>query len=78
MSGILVPDDWTLVPRAHYHPLARFDGANNRREFRYMNVYSSMRRSKDNIINTGSTNNNHPTKRLDKVDSTTGRIININ
>ena len=26
----IVPDDWTLVPRAHYHPFARFYGANNR------------------------------------------------
>ena len=29
-------------PRTHYHPLARFDGAKKRREFRYMNIYSSL------------------------------------
>ena len=29
-------------------------------------------------IRTKSTNNENPTKRLDKVDSSTGRIININ
>ena len=36
-------------------------------------------RSKDNIINTTSTRKNDPTKRLDKVDDATGRIVyNIN
>ena len=38
-----------------------------------------MLRSKDNIINTKSTKKIDPTKRLDKVDDATGRIVyNIN
>ena len=38
-----------------------------------------MLRSKDNIINTESTKKIDPTKRLDKVDDATGRIVyNIN
>ena len=32
-------------------------------------------RSKDSIISTESTKNNDPTKRLDKVDDATGRIV---
>ena len=34
-----------------------------------------MLRSKDNIINTESTKKIDPTKRLDKVDGATGRIV---
>ena len=40
------------------------------------NIYFSIhRRSKDNIIKTESTRNNDPTKRLDKVEGATGRIV---
>ena len=38
------------------------------------NVYFHTLRSKDNIISTDSTRKIVPTKRLDKVDDTTGRI----
>ena len=45
-----------------------------------MNIYSSINSGlKDNIINTELTKKIDPTKRLDKVDDATGRIVyNIN
>ena len=65
VSGILVPDDWTLEPRAHYPPLARFDGANNRSSSERTVYYLHSGGLKDNIINTGTTSKLEPTKRLD-------------
>ena len=41
-----------------------------------MNSLFSISGLKNNIINTNSTGKNHPTKRLDMVDSATGRINN--
>ena len=60
----------------HYHPFTRYDapiieeGSDKERIFFITSDYL-----KDNKINAKSTRENCPTKRLDTVDSTTGRII---
>ena len=60
----------------HYHPFTRYDtpiieeGSDKER------IFFKTSGLKDNDkINTNSTNKNCPTKRLDTVGSTTGRII---
>ena len=66
-----------MAPSTHYHPIARYDVANNRRRGsdKEQFIFFNSGGLEDNKINTESTRKNHPTKRLDMVDSATGRII---
>ena len=80
LSGIY--NSWWLDSGTPYAlpPFCQVRRANNRGRVQVVEqfIFHRFRRSKDNIINNKSTSKRNPTKRLDKVDSATGRIININ
>ena len=59
----------------HYHPFTRYDVPIIEEGSDKEHIFFITSGLKDNKINTKSTEKNCPTKRLDKVDSTTGRII---
>ena len=59
----------------HYHQFTRYDAPIIEEGSDKERIFFITSGLKDNKINTNSTKKNCPTKRLDKVDSTTGRII---
>ena len=73
----MTPDIETLDPVPTTNTLPAIDAQCTEEKSRQLNnIYFSIhRRSKDNIIKTESTRNNDPTKRLDKVEGATGRIV---
>ena len=60
----------------HYHQFTRYDAPIIEEDSDKERIFFKTSGLKDNDkINTNSTNKNCPTKRLDTVGSTTGRII---
>ena len=60
----------------HYHQFTRYDAPIIEEGSDKERIFFKTSGLKDNDkINTNSTNKNYPTKRLDTVGSTTGRII---